>query len=618
MLWATDAISIKVKLGGAATTTELPITGCYTEVSATGSIVGFADIHTITTGSTEVSIVGVAAAGNLRKLQGLRIVNVDTAAATVTIFQDDGTARNAIVVTLAVGYQLNVFDNGAWEVRDANGAVSGSGGAPTDADYLVKTANSSLSAERVVTDTATIITDWSTAGQAKLNVAGQTTLYGALDALTVTGANVASATTTDIGAATGESITITGTTTITGLGTKAAGCIRFVTFSGALILTHNATSLILPTAANITTVAGDTAAFVSLGSGNWKCFDYTRASGAALASSGSSSSYYGQLNNLELAATGSAGALTISLTVPGGGNPSSGTPVTMTFRSVTPADGTYVTRTITSATSLVLSSGSTLGVVSGKPAKIWLGIIDWVSGSSQQLFAINCLSSTLQISPLRDDMLLTTIAEGGSGAADSSGLAYTGTAVTGSGSAIRIIGYLEWTSFTTAGTWTTPDKIQIYGPGVPLPGQVMQSNMVEDSAVATGTTTLPWDDTIPQKTEGNQYLSLSLTPSSPSSLLVVDVRAAITYSGANWQTMALFRDSGADAIAAIYRYITTGTDGGRMDLKTRVVSATTSSTTFSMRSGNTAAGTTTFNGQSGARLMGGVANSFLTVDEVAT
>lgn len=131
MLWADDAISLKLKLGGAAATTELPVTGCYTEVSATGSIAGFGVIHTITTGGTAISIVGVAAAGNLRKLQGLRVVNVDTAAATVTIYQDSGTARNAIVVTLPVGYQLNVFDTGAWEVRDANGAVAGGGGSLT-------------------------------------------------------------------------------------------------------------------------------------------------------------------------------------------------------------------------------------------------------------------------------------------------------------------------------------------------------------------------------------------------------------------------------------------------------------------------------------------------------
>jgi len=48
--------------------------------------------------------------------------------------------------------------------------AGGGGGAPTDADYLVRTANGSLSAERVVTDTATIAFDWATAGQARANI----------------------------------------------------------------------------------------------------------------------------------------------------------------------------------------------------------------------------------------------------------------------------------------------------------------------------------------------------------------------------------------------------------------------------------------------------------------
>tara|TARA_R110000868_G_scaffold94044_1_gene259874 strand:+ start:388 stop:1026 length:639 start_codon:yes stop_codon:yes gene_type:complete len=41
------------------------------------------------------------------------------------------------------------------------------GVAPVSADYLVKTADATLTAERVVTDTATITWDWATAGQAK-------------------------------------------------------------------------------------------------------------------------------------------------------------------------------------------------------------------------------------------------------------------------------------------------------------------------------------------------------------------------------------------------------------------------------------------------------------------
>lgn len=85
---------------------------------------------------------------------------------------------------------------------------------------------------------------------------------------------LASASTTDLGSVEGMYVTITGTTTITAFGTLKAGMVKFVKFSGALTLTHNATSLILPGAANITTAAGDTAIFVSEGSGNWRCADY--------------------------------------------------------------------------------------------------------------------------------------------------------------------------------------------------------------------------------------------------------------------------------------------------------------------------------------------------------
>jgi hypothetical protein len=96
------------------------------------------------------------------------------------------------------------------------------------------------------------------------------------------GADIASAATTNIGAATGEFIDVTGTTTITGLGTIAAGIERTVRFTGALTLTHNATSLILPGAANITTAANHVAVFRSLGSGNWLCVSYFKADGTPI------------------------------------------------------------------------------------------------------------------------------------------------------------------------------------------------------------------------------------------------------------------------------------------------------------------------------------------------
>ena len=93
---------------------------------------------------------------------------------------------------------------------------------------------------------------------------------------------IASSSTVNIGAAATERVNITGTTTITAFDTVTAGLAREVRFDGALTLTHNGTSLILPGAANITTASGDVAKFVSEGSGNWRCTKYMKASGLPL------------------------------------------------------------------------------------------------------------------------------------------------------------------------------------------------------------------------------------------------------------------------------------------------------------------------------------------------
>ena len=99
---------------------------------------------------------------------------------------------------------------------------------------------------------------------------------------------VASSTTPAIFAAAGNTINMTGTTTVTGFDTIAAGAVRRVIFGGILQLTYNATSMQNLTSANITTAAGDVAEFESLGSGNTKMLSYTRASGTALVGGGSS------------------------------------------------------------------------------------------------------------------------------------------------------------------------------------------------------------------------------------------------------------------------------------------------------------------------------------------
>lgn len=100
------------------------------------------------------------------------------------------------------------------------------------------------------------------------------------------GSDVASSGTISIGE--GGYFNVTGTTTITDIdfATDKAGRKAWVKFAGILTLTHNASTLILPTGANITTAAGDTACFVSEGSDVIRCVAYNRASGAPLAGGG--------------------------------------------------------------------------------------------------------------------------------------------------------------------------------------------------------------------------------------------------------------------------------------------------------------------------------------------
>ena len=101
--------------------------------------------------------------------------------------------------------------------------------------------------------------------------------------LSYKGADLASAATVNIGGSAGSVHDVTGTTTITGLGSTAPlGFEVTLQFDAATPIKHNATSLILPTAATITAAAGDVAKFVHYSAGNWLCSSYQRKSGSPL------------------------------------------------------------------------------------------------------------------------------------------------------------------------------------------------------------------------------------------------------------------------------------------------------------------------------------------------
>ena len=150
------------------------------------------------------------------------------------------------------------------------------------------------------------------------------------------------------------------------------------------------------------------------------------------------------------------------------------------------------------------------------------------------------------------------------------------------------------------------------------PGASVQVVSTETGAVATGTTVLPADDTIPQNTEGNEYMTLAITPTNTTNNLKIE----IVWNGAhsstnNLHSAALFQDSTAGALAAGWSPKDALANGAVCVKFTHIMAAgTISATTFKVRSGNSSAGTTTFNGAAAGRFFGGVMASSMTITEI--
>lgn len=147
------------------------------------------------------------------------------------------------------------------------------------------------------------------------------------------------------------------------------------------------------------------------------------------------------------------------------------------------------------------------------------------------------------------------------------------------------------------------------------PGLIQIVNS-QTGATATGTTQIPDDDTIPQSTEGDQYLSLSITPTSPTSVLVVDITLIVEASNSNRVTIALFSSPTVNALAAAVTQVSQNAPL-TVSFKHKMVAGTTSPMTFNVRAGVSFSGTTRINGFSGSRLYGGVAASSITIMEVS-
>lgn len=147
-------------------------------------------------------------------------------------------------------------------------------------------------------------------------------------------------------------------------------------------------------------------------------------------------------------------------------------------------------------------------------------------------------------------------------------------------------------------------------------GQPVQVVNTQTGSMTTGATTIPYDDTIPQITEGNEFMTLAITPTNASNKLRIDVVFNGSVANAtNRIIVALFQDSTANALAVSMTELSATTMVGNVKFTHYMTAGTTSATTFRVRAGSSV-GTITFNGSGGASLFNGTLASSITITEI--
>lgn len=156
----------------------------------------------------------------------------------------------------------------------------------------------------------------------------------------------------------------------------------------------------------------------------------------------------------------------------------------------------------------------------------------------------------------------------------------------------------------TAPEWFTPV----------VTSQVAQMVSASNNAYSNGLTVIPNDDTIPQIGEGTQILSVSITPTTNASRIIVTVYVPAACGSIEDVTVALYQAGTANALAALVKAL--GLNGSTEFFFTSVLATgSTAAVTLSVRIGSASGGQWEVNGASGARKLGGVMRAYLTAVE---
>lgn len=287
---------------------------------------------------------------------------------------------------------------------------------------------------------------------------------------------------------------------------------------------------------------------------------------------------FGMPVNLQINATVATNALTISLVGNNGSNASATNPILIPFRDVTIGNGDPQIVSLQSALSFTIASTNTMGCANAVACRLWVVAIN--NGGTTALCAFNALTrATLSIAALNEGILWTS--QSGTSGGSSAGLLYCGTSAV-TAKAIRILGYLELTE-TVAGTWATlPTFIQLMGPGIKKPGDVVQA--VVASTTTAGTTA---SASFAALSSGQ---SVSIAPSSAANVVDVFTQGSIGVSTSADSFLQIVR-GGSTVVGLPIQY--SGAQVSPASIHAYDIPATTSSATYSYQ-GKTNAGTLSY------------------------
>mgnify|MGYP003676139956 FL=1 len=135
-------------------------------------------------------------------------------------------------------------------------------------------------------------------------------------------------------------------------------------------------------------------------------------------------------------------------------------------------------------------------------------------------------------------------------------------------------------------------------------------------AESSGTTVIVYDDTKMTSSEGNEFLTRTITPTNSSNILYVEGSIQVGFNGSSIAALVgLFQDSIGDSLAAWDGNIDDANTTLSIPFHYQMAAGTTSQIEFKIRAGSNTGGTFFMN-KGNASLWGGVVTSMLKVIEV--